>query len=151
MVILSMEIVNAKRSNNSCSVLFIDFDNFKSCNDTYGHSFGDTVLKRSAELFKQALRNDDLIARYGGEEFMVVLPNTAEHGAYVMGERLRKELEKESFLVKGNTVKVTCSIGLAVYPKDSHDKKTLLENADRAMYHSKENGKNLVSIYSKIF
>jgi diguanylate cyclase (GGDEF)-like protein len=150
MAILSMELVNAKRNNSSCSVLFIDFDNFKSCNDTYGHSFGDTVLKRAAEIFKQALRKDDFLARYGGEELVVILPNTAEHGAYVMGERLRKALERESFLVDGKTVKVTCSMGLAVYPKDSHDKNTLLENADKAMYHSKENGKNLVTIYSQI-
>jgi len=129
-----------------------DIDHFKNFNDTYGHQTGDVVIVRYAQLMKDAIRLDvDIPCRYGGEEFITIAPNTGRDEAMIMAERLRKMVESEDLPgPDGEVLKVTCSVGVSTYPHDSTDKKDLIAKADKALYNSKENGRNRSSHYSDI-
>jgi len=138
----------ASRYPEPVSVLLFDIDHFKNVNDTYGHPVGDAVLKRVAELLREAVRDVDIPARYGGEEFTVLMPNTVEAGAFKMAERIRKTIEKTRFVFENQEVPVTISVGTASYPTDGTDKKTVIGNSDQALYHSKRSGRNRCTAYS---
>lgn len=145
---LDEEFVRFQRKGRIFSLLMIDIDNFKDVNDTYGHQFGDLILKRLAETSMSVIRGSDIIARYGGEEFCVILPDTDKIGAASFAERLRMMIEEmETLYEEKQTVRVTISIGIA----ETHDKiqtaDELLDNADYALYASKRNGKNQVTAY----
>ncbi len=135
--ILAKEIERSRRYGNPLSVLFIDVDNFKELNDTYGHKSGDEVLRRIAEIIKSELRRTDYVGRFGGEEFMVILPETDSQSAFRVAERIRKRVEREDF----KTGKVTVSVGVTEL-KEGDDLNTLFNRVDRAMYLAKERGKN---------
>jgi len=137
----------AMRYPEPVSVLLFDIDHFKNVNDTFGHPVGDAVLKKVAELLRQAARDVDLPARYGGEEFTVLMPNTEEAGALKMAERIRKTIEKTRFVFEDQVVPVTISVGTASYPVDGTDKKTIIANADQALYNSKKTGRNRCTAY----
>lgn len=136
---LNTEYHRATRTRNPLAVVMFDIDHFKKFNDTYGHDQGDRVLQAVARNFRDALRKYDLACRYGGEEFVGILPNTTLEGAYCVAERLRADIENSE--VDG--LKVTISLGVAAFPEigvESADE--LVEAADRALYQSKENGRN---------
>ena len=138
------ELSRSKRQNLKFSFLMIDIDDFKNCNDTYGHLAGDLVLKDAAHIVKESVREIDLVARYGGEEFSLVLPETNSKGAMLAADRIRKKIEEKIFRAYGEELKVTVSIGFAVYPDDSQEISDLVERADRALYAAKNSGKNIV-------
>jgi len=125
------------------SMLFIDVDDFKKINDTFGHRTGDKVLQKIAYIIKCGIRNSDIAGRYGGEEFSVLMPETGREKAYLAAERLRKSVE-EGFQKGDKPIKVTISIGVAEY-KSGMKKYELIEHADRALYRAKYEGKNRVS------
>ncbi|WP_274363857.1 GGDEF domain-containing protein [Paenibacillus thermotolerans] len=127
------------------SVVFVDIDRFKSINDTYGHAFGDEVLKAVAAVLKQELRSKDFVARYGGEEFVLVLPGTGQHEAAGAADRLRRKIEASNIAAEGRTVAVTVSAGVASFPEVS--KEALLPCADQALYAAKRNGRNRVEVW----
>jgi len=136
---LNTEYHRAVRTHSPLAVVMFDIDHFKKFNDTYGHDQGDRVLQAVAHNFRDALRKYDLACRYGGEEFVGILPNTTLEGAYCVAERLRADIEDSE--VDG--LKVTISLGVAAFPEiaiESADE--LVEAADRALYESKENGRN---------
>lgn len=136
---LNTEYHRAVRTHNPLAVVMFDIDHFKKFNDTYGHDQGDRVLQAVARNFRDALRKYDLPCRYGGEEFVGILPNTTLEGAFCVAERLRADIEDSE--VDG--LKVTISLGVAAFPEigvASADE--LVEAADRALYQSKENGRN---------
>jgi diguanylate cyclase (GGDEF)-like protein len=144
---LNEELQRSKRHGFKFSFLMIDIDDFKKCNDTYGHLVGDVVLKETAHIAKENTREIDLMARYGGEEFSVVLPETDRAGAILVAERIRKKIEENTFRAYDEKLKITVSIGLAVYPDDSQETADLVEDADKALYAAKSSGKNIVCEY----
>lgn len=138
-------ISKAKRGKEIFSLIMMDIDNFKIINDTYGHNFGNYVLKNIGAIIKENIRSYDLPFRYGGEEFLIILPATQKEETYKVAERIRKDIE--SLKLKDN-VKVTVSIGITEYDKQENFQETI-EEADKAMYISKENGKNQTTLYTK--
>lgn len=148
--LLENEIRRCARYKRDMSLLMLDIDNFKKINDTYGHLIGDQILRELAREISQTVRKIDVPARYGGEEFVVILPETNKEDAVIIAERLRKNISK--IVVQANettSISPTTSIGVAQYPFDGVEPKTLINSADTALYHSKHNGKNVVSIFSK--
>lgn len=141
------ELQRSKRHNIKFSFIMMDIDDFKKCNDTYGHLVGDIVLKETAHIAKAITREIDLVARYGGEEFALILPETDRTGAMLVAERIRKKIEDNIFKAYDEKLKTTVSIGLSVYPDDSEKASDLIEMADRALYAAKNAGKNIVCEY----
>ena len=119
------------------SILFFDIDHFKQVNDTYGHEFGDYVLKEIGKILKDTFRKSDIVGRWGGEEFIVILPNTNYFDAIRVAEKLRKTIENHDF--KGK--KITVSIGITEYEGDLEEN---LKKADEALYEAKNSGRNQV-------
>lgn len=135
-------IERAHRRKGKLCLLFIDIDRFKQINDTYGHPFGDKVLKGVASVLKREVRVVDLAARYGGEEFAIVLEDSNGKGGFKVAERIRHEIEKMVFYHGREAVKVTMSLGLAVYSDDGDEKPLLITRADQALYQAKQSGRN---------
>ncbi len=126
------------------SVLLIDIDHFKKVNDEHGHAGGDVVLKHFAEILLASIRASDFIFRYGGEEFLVLAGNVDLHGAQELAEKIRKKIERSTFMVDRDTaIAITCSIGVAQHT--GHPNYNLVvEAADAALYQAKEAGRNRV-------
>jgi len=146
---LEQAISKAKRYGTPLSLLMLDIDYFKKFNDTYGHPAGDRVLVNIARLLKEALREADIAARYGGEEFILVLPETDDRRAYLLAERLRKNVQAFDFLRgKEKGVEITISIGVAGYGKGMH-REVLISQADQALYRAKKEGRNKVCVFRR--
>jgi len=142
---IDLEVDRSNRYHHALSLLLLDIDHFKVYNDTYGHLEGDKVLVRIGEVIKSCLRKMDTAYRYGGEEFTVILPETNGQEAVKVSERIRFSIEKEVFSPdSGKEIKVTISIGVTEYITGERIS-ALVERADRAMYLSKENGRNRIS------
>ncbi len=144
---LGEEFERSKRHGFKFSFLMLDIDDFKKCNDTYGHLVGDAVLKEVAHIAKAGVREIDLVARYGGEEFCVILPETDKAGAMLVAERIRKRVEENIFKAYDEKLNITISVGLAAYPSDSEEAFDLIDRADKALYTAKSSGKNIVCEY----
>ncbi len=146
---LKQFISTYKREQKSFALLFLDLDRFKVVNDTLGHSAGDLLLQEVAKRLQQNLSESDTIARFGGDEFTVLLPRikSAQGAAYV-ADRLISELKKP-FVIKGADVFIGSSIGITIYPDDAVNETSLIRNADMAMYHAKENGRNCYHFYTE--
>jgi len=131
------------------SLLIIDIDFFKKINDTYGHQGGDTVLFELAQIIQKNAREGDLAARIGGEEYAMLLPGTLAEQAVSIASRIQIEIGKNKFLLDGTQVAVTVSIGICTLPQSLYcfDREKIYYYADQALYYSKHNGRNGVSIY----
>ncbi len=146
--LLESEVKRVQRYHHVLSVLMMDIDNFKHVNDTYGHLVGDMVLKEIAATIQKTIRHVDIPARYGGEEFTVILPETAAVNALIIAERLRQRISEIEVVVDENTIiRPTVSIGVAEFPNAAENAKDLIDWADKALYMSKENGKNCIHLY----
>jgi len=146
--LLAKELSRAKRFNEFISLLFLDVDNFKRFNDTYGHLMGDQVLRSIAQVITKSVREMDTPARYGGEEFAVILPGADEDAARKIAERIRKAVESIVFKIEQEEVHVTVSIGVASFPGSKiQQPRDLIECADQAVYAAKEKGRNRVEIF----
>jgi diguanylate cyclase (GGDEF)-like protein len=132
----------ARRNSTSLCLLLCDVDHFKGVNDTFGHPFGDTVLKAVAGAMAQSVREIDLAARYGGEEFALLLEDSKREGGRKMAERARRAVEALELDHEGQRVSVTMSLGLTVFPDDGDDIPTLIQRADQALYQAKRQGRN---------
>lgn len=132
----------------TCSVMIADIDHFKRVNDTYGHLFGDQVIRTAAQALKSVLKGRDIVARFGGEEFIMLLPNTPQHGAFALAEQLRNTFAKGR-IRRANSNEfidsVTISIGVAV-PAPGETIEQAIERADKALYQAKEEGRNCVRV-----
>lgn len=147
------ELERTKRYQRNLSVIMIDIDHFKKFNDTYGHQTGDEVLKMVAGVIKTRARKSDICARYGGEEFAVILPETGEDGGVKLGEYIRKEIEEAVLTVDNKKLRVTISLGVSCYSVESAldlSKEELIKRADKALYKSKESGRNRVTRFSDL-
>ncbi|TVP61066.1 MAG: diguanylate cyclase, partial [Halomonadaceae bacterium] len=140
---------NAFRHRLPLAVMVVDIDHFKSFNDNYGHLIGDEALKMVAGLIHQNVtRPGDLAARFGGEEFVVLLTDTPQPGATHVAERIRRGLEQRPFMVAGNPVPLTVSIGLTVrVPNSADETASLFAEADAALYQAKHAGRNRVVMH----
>jgi diguanylate cyclase (GGDEF)-like protein len=146
---LGREIERARRYKMPLSLLMMDIDHFKSFNDTYGHPVGDLVLKEIANVITASLRINDIAARYGGEEMVVIVPSCDEKSVLIAAERIRKNIEIHTIDSMGRALKVTVSVGCATYPVHATDKQQLIDCTDKALYYSKENGRNRSTVYAK--
>jgi diguanylate cyclase (GGDEF)-like protein len=137
---LPREFELARRQGTALSLLIVDIDHFKRCNDRYGHSFGDDVLKAVAHSVSSTVRRSDLVFRFGGEEFLVLASHTAVTGARLLAERIRQNVETMT-TISGRDMAVTVSVGVAsLNGKD--DPKTFFDRADAALYRAKADGRN---------
>lgn len=144
---LSSELKRHMRHREGFTLLMCDLDHFKGVNDTHGHLAGDAVLRQTAQTMEAMLRTTDFSARFGGEEFAILLPHTGQAQAWLLAERLRRRIASMGVKHAGRDIPVTISIGLAAFaPGDAATEASLLSEADRALYLSKSNGRNRVSI-----
>lgn len=137
------------KKSSSTSIIMLDMDGLKRMNDTYGHMYGDETLRIVTEIINKTVRKDDLLGRYGGDEFLVILPNTTSQIAYKIIERIRKKIDELKLKLSNGVVEhVTISAGIFEKNPDvitSLEKS--IDNADAALYLSKENGKNKTTLY----
>jgi diguanylate cyclase (GGDEF)-like protein len=145
---LAKEVERARRYKRPLSLLLMDIDHFKKFNDTYGHPVGDLVLKEIAICIKQSIRINDIPARYGGEEFAVIIPETSQEGAMIIAERIRRTVEQHTIISLDKRLNVTISVGCSVMPLHGSTPQTLIDSADKALYFSKENGRNRITLFS---
>jgi len=149
--VLDGEVARTDRYGTPFSLIIFDVDDFKVCNDSYGHQAGDDILQGVASIMSSMARRVDTVARYGGEEFVILLPNTEKDEAIVLAERIREAVEgqvfRSPFIKEG--YKVTISGGIATYPIDGSDSKSIMYAADQALYKAKEGGKNRISTYGE--
>lgn len=128
-------------------MLWLDLDHFKTINDRYGHAEGDQALRQLSRLLETSVRLVDTVSRYGGEEFLVVLPELAMVEAREMAERLLEAVQEETVtLAEGDTLHLSVSIGLAVFPRHGQNLEELCVAADNAMYEAKRLGRNRVCV-----
>ncbi|GJQ58252.1 MAG: diguanylate cyclase [Candidatus Scalindua sp. AMX11] len=140
--ILCKSVARASRDGNMVAVLFLDLDGFKSVNDNQGHLIGDLLLQNVAGRIKGCIRESDLVARVGGDEFIIIVDSI--HSVRNVTRVSQKIVEETArvFILEGQELFVTASIGISLYPHDSSDMETLVKNADFAMYIAKRQGKN---------
>ncbi len=137
--------LESKRYNIPLSLMVIDIDDFKNINDTYGHLAGDTILKELSKIFKQNVREVDIVARYGGEEFVILLPHVTMEDTEIIANRILKQVEAKEFIYNLNVIKITLSIGVSSIQHETvKDENDLLKYADEALYCVKNSGKNRV-------
>ncbi|MFY9226234.1 MAG: GGDEF domain-containing protein [Blastocatellia bacterium] len=148
---LEREIVRSQRHRHEFCILMMDIDFFKKVNDTYGHLIGSEVLRHTAKVIQQTLRDSDVLARYGGEEFIAILPETPKDKGSEAAERVREAMEKYNFPASihdpDTHLHITISIGVADFPNDSSLANNLIEAADFALYEAKQTGRNRVCLH----
>lgn len=147
---LQAELNNAERQGYEVSVILYDIDDFKLFNDSYGHLFGDVILKSIARTVKESVRKNDVVARFGGEEFIILLPHTGTDRAYEKAEELRKQIASLTIEDNNITASVTVSMGVSTFPTLAGTDASLISGADNALYEAKRSGKNCVKIASLI-
>jgi len=143
--ILTREVELARRHRTPLSLIVMDIDKFKSINDRFGHAAGDSIIRAFSNVVSQVIRKTDMLFRYGGEEFVVVMSNTARHGALLLAERIRREVECMEIRVGKDALPVSVSLGVAslISNEDDH---ALFERADAALYQAKSAGRNCVRL-----
>ena len=146
---LEQEYNRTKRHPSDFSLAILDIDYFKKVNDTFGHQYGDYVLKTVADLMKQSFRKTDLLYRYGGEELVVIMPETNIEGAIIPLQRLRRLIEEYDFDYNGVKTKVTVSMGLTMNYQSIASTSDMIRTADEALYKAKESGRNRVVLYEQ--
>jgi len=142
---IEMEIERSQRYGSMFSLIFLDVDNLKKVNERFGHLAGSKVLIETARLLQDNLRKIDVTIRYGGDEFVLILPQTALEGGFLVADRLRKIIAKHKFLKNENTpINLTASFGVVSFPGHADSKEALIKLADKAMYRGKVSTKNVV-------
>ncbi len=143
---LAKELSIARRRERPMSLLMIDIDHFKKVNDEWGHQVGDAVIQHVARTIKESCRETDVVVRYGGEEMAVILTETNTEQATVVAERIRRTLDEQPLNHNDRVVKATVSLGIAMNNAQRNEPESLIKAADDALYQSKANGRNRVTI-----
>jgi diguanylate cyclase (GGDEF)-like protein len=143
---LDEEDERARRYGGGFALLMLDLDGFKEINDRHGHLAGDRFLSEISATIRDQLRAADVACRYGGDEFCLLLPQTARAGAHAIAERIRAAVSQRTVGVDGRRLRVTVSIGLALFPDhDAGDVESLMRRSDEALYQAKRTGRDRVS------
>ena len=145
---MEIEFSHAQRSHQPIAFLLMDLDHFKDINDIYGHQAGDHALEVTAQTVIAQIRRSDIAFRYGGEEFMVIMPEITVEDAFQRAERLCKVIDNLIIKYEANTIRITVSIGIAVYPFHGKNGDEILSKADTALYQAKNSGRNKVVLYN---
>ncbi len=145
---LDQESARSIRERTPFSILILDVDHFKKFNDTYGHKCGDFVLQSLASFLNENTRQGDIVCRYGGEEFVILMTDASSESARKRAELFRKHFDEMKIEYEGRRLKCTFSAGIASYPEHAHSGEALLSLADQALYQSKSEGRDRVSVYS---
>lgn len=144
---LENALAGARRRGEKIALLFLDLDRFKAINDSFGHAFGDLVLKDVAKRLKECVR-EQTVARVGGDEFLILMSNLKDPAdAAIAAERVMNTMS-ESFTIQGRTLTVGCSVGVSIFPEHGEDGDTLIRNADAAMYSAKDSGRSTVRFFT---
>ena len=146
---LDQEIARAEREKTPVSVVIMDMDNFKQFNDSYGHKCGDVVLQGFANFLAEHTRRGDVVCRYGGEEFVILMPNAPLEMSYERVETWRQDFSETAIDYDGMKFSATFSAGVAVFPEHGLIGDAILQAADKALYRSKNNGRNRVTMFVK--
>ena len=146
---LSVALAHARRNQHELTVMLLDLDHFKGVNDTLGHTMGDQLLQAVGQRLTTLLRKSDTASRMGGDEFLLLLPRASAQEAWRVGERILEALRRP-VAVDGRELRITASIGIAVFPDDGEDTDTLVTSADAAMYRAKEQGRDNVQRYASV-
>jgi diguanylate cyclase (GGDEF)-like protein len=142
-------LLEAEQEKSLLALVFIDLDDFKPVNDRYGHEVGDELLKAVAGRLQACVRQNDFPARLGGDEFVVIMPDLQdEQAAQILGERLRESIYQPFALSAADHLKISCSIGIALYPKHGKTVAEIIRHSDIAMYADKRAGRNRIHFYS---
>ncbi len=144
---IDSEMAQNKRSIPNVSILMCDIDHFKKINDTHGHQAGDFVLAEVSKLFRESFRKTDILCRYGGEEFLAILPATDIPGALLVAEKLRGKTAGYTFSFNDTLIPTTISVGVALVRNGIETPSQTVTRADEALYFSKEQGRNRVSLH----
>ena len=144
---LSDLLTASKMKNSGFALLMYDLDKFKKINDTFGHQTGDTVLKAVANTVLSILKKGQILGRVGGEEFIVLLPDTKKEQAFIIAEKIRKQVE--ALLFDDPDIRITISIGIAVFPRHGSTEKDLLSKVDQALYAAKNRGRNQTVVWKE--
>lgn len=145
---LEQVLASGQRNRHQAAVMFLDLDRFKKINDTLGHAIGDELLKHVAQRLTSVVRAVDTVSRIGGDEFVILLHEISSVGdALLVAEKILAVLEPV-IMVEGHALQATPSIGISIYPDDATDVVLLMKNADAAMYHAKDAGRNTFCLYS---
>jgi diguanylate cyclase (GGDEF)-like protein len=149
---LAKEIHRHTRSSHEFALAMLDIDNFKRYNDTFGHPVGDEILKGLVEELMTNARDTDVVSRYGGEEFAIIFPETPSNSAKDAANRMRELIERREFRAPGlqRVLRITVSIGVAVFPRDGATSADIVSRADAALYYAKKNGKNQVAMAAEL-
>ncbi|MDZ7923960.1 MAG: diguanylate cyclase [Marinagarivorans sp.] len=145
---LTHEFKRFQRYKHNCSLIMLDIDHFKRINDTYGHPAGDEIIRNTAQILKNNLRDIDICGRYGGEEFTVTLVDTNLDGAMLVAERLRAAIERNTIYYDEHVINYTISIGIAEIKDGTKSHTEWIEHADKGLYRAKRAGRNQTQIYS---
>ena len=150
-LVLAREIERSKRFSHDFSLVLIDIDEFKRCNDRYGHPTGDSLLKKLATLLMNQSRIMDSVFRYGGDEFIVLFPETSKKDAVILAQRIELSIKEEKFEGMNSFPgsRLSCSIGVSTFPEDGLSAEALLYAADRMMYKAKNSKTSKVCFISE--
>jgi diguanylate cyclase (GGDEF)-like protein len=148
---IEAEVKRAKTLSTPLSLIFFDLDHFKKVNDTFGHDCGDYVLKEFSQLVRSlgVIEQKDIFARYGGEEFCLLMPSTPLDRALKTAELIRGKVQDHSFMYEGKRVPVTSSLGVSDLAAEIDSATDLVKSADKALYESKQGGRNRVTASRK--
>ncbi|MCK5517128.1 MAG: GGDEF domain-containing protein [Desulfobulbaceae bacterium] len=149
LVFMQREYQRTLTRNGKFSVLMIDADNLKAVNDIHGHDAGTMLIVSISETMRTVLREEDMLARFGGDEFVAFLPDTSCHQALEIAERMRRNIAKAPLDYDGHPVRITVSCGIACFPDHGQELATIMKMADKALYTSKDLGKNRCTIFEK--
>lgn len=144
---LDKEVAQAERDGSHLSIVIMDVDNFKHFNDTYGHKCGDSVLQSIAKFLVEHTRRGDVVCRYGGEEFLILMPGASQEVALERADTWRQDFSETPMDYEGIKFFATFSAGVATFPEHGRTDEALLQAADRALYRSKDAGKNKVTLH----
>lgn len=146
---LEQELAHAHRNNHMLAVIFLDLDRFKIINDTFGHAFGDLLLKAAAERLRDCIREGDTVSRMGGDEFTLIITDIIHSQDVVLIAQKIHHTVSLPFHLEGREIHVTSSIGITLYPLDAKDADSLIKKADTAMYYAKEQGRGNFKFYTE--
>jgi diguanylate cyclase (GGDEF)-like protein/PAS domain S-box-containing protein len=146
--VLNDQIQQAELDQRKLALLYLDLDNFKKINDTLGHHYGDKLLKNIADVLRVTVKDTMNISRLSGDEFVVILSNVMDSIEFHNSIIAIMEAINQAWIIEGNELYITSSVGISIYPEDGQDVQTLLKSADTAMYVAKENAKNSYTFYT---